>query len=1050
MGGKGLGDGIDEKCRSVAFRRLAFFGHGSARRLRRGGFPGEEFVGLFLIRLIAVGLFCFLLWCPAWWLAGRIQSDSSPAFRGLLAAGLALAGYISFVNLLGRLTANSILAVLVWLGLSLLATLLLLPRLRGPWSLALLASSWRAWLPVLALAVVLGLPQWLYAVSTNFFDEAASSAIHLTAPSQFAEGVFPPRHNAFPDVPIKYHYGFTMLSGTAAWLTGLSPNVSIDAVSTALWLFIFLFVFFWLRELRLDRFPAVWGSITVLLGGGFFWVFYMPRLEAYSGVYKNPPPSQLLHSYHPQGGWLDNVLGLSQIHSLHLRNGDGSLSHLPWGVASQFQQHPVPIGMALTLVACCLFLVWMKRRDFAPGLFLLCVVCFSSLFLAHAVFAASACVSAGLLLLVFWLRKPGRQGFLRGLSFTVGVTALAFLQGGFLRTGSDYGDFSLLTLRDGFGYAAGGFTGFLHWNLAGFGLPLLLALAAFWARSRKGSEWPGDSKALFSFLAVFGVFSYLVPNLFFYSSETSRIELFTEIAKFFFCAHLAFALLSAFAVQYFRRFLHWAPLVPGLLLMAISPVMQSYRAAFPDGGWSWVGFYRSPYELNGPSYQVEMGRALRRLKKSNRDVYFDASADEQRSGYLSEMLIFGGSVFTLTPSRYERTGVGYRLAEGIVAQRYRLNSRAARLAPGSFEAADCSWFYTRSFEDFANAPLIIRSRFEKALDKGYFVSKHQAGPRELYAVEKPTVDLDREIEKYLRPRIIAQTRSDWNSDGTDDLIFYDYLNKKVLIGDVALDLPEWLAESDFVQLFTASFPGDPGVDFLIARMADTDFRLGESIHDVVEINSYSWSYWDSATRFWQPEYQHWQWDEDRPYIADLDGDGFLSHFSYQPQTGQWFVAPYRTINGPFVPAEQLPMPLAGRFLEGSSGDLGLWSLRTGILTLRSIRGGQTASLKWGGRPGDILVPGDYDGDGYDEVAVWQRSNLTWYWRRAPDGPISQATFGSVSGIPLPADYNHDGRLDLAYWEPAAGFIFVSFDQGRSINMKILTPPRSIPAFVNMF
>lgn len=137
-------------------------------------------------------------------------------------------------------------------------------------------------------------------------------------------------------------------------------------------------------------------------------------------------------------------------------------------------------------------------------------------------------------------------------------------------------------------------------------------------------------------------------------------------------------------------------------------------------------------------------------------------------------------------------------------------------------------------------------------------------------------------------------------------------------------------------------------------------------------------------------------------------------------------------------------------MSGSSVDLGLWSLKTGLLSLRSVSSGQSVSFKWRGSPDDILVPADYDGDGYDEVAAWQRSNHTWYWRRAPNGPISEATFGTDTSIPVPWDYNHDGHLDLAYWEPVERKIFVSFNQGKSVDLIVPVPPNSLPAFVNMY
>jgi hypothetical protein len=103
-----------------------------------------------------------------------------------------------------------------------------------------------------------------------------------------------------------------------------------------------------------------------------------------------------------------------------------------------------------------------------------------------------------------------------------------------------------------------------------------------------------------------------------------------------------------------------------------------------------------------------------------------------------------------------------------------------------------------------------------------------------------------------------------------------------------------------------------------------------------------------------------------------------------------------------------------------------------------------------GAPGDILVPGDYDGRGVDDVAVYRRSDSTWHRRDLATGAVTTWTFGSPTGIPVPADYNHDGRLDLAYWEPAAREIRVSFTRGRTVDRVIPVPPDSLPAFVNMY
>jgi hypothetical protein len=54
------------------------------------------------------------------------------------------------------------------------------------------------------------------------------------------------------------------------------------------------------------------------------------------------------------------------------------------------------------------------------------------------------------------------------------------------------------------------------------------------------------------------------------------------------------------------------------------------------------------------------------------------------------------------------------------------------------------------------------------------------------------------------------------------------------------------------------------------------------------------------------------------------------------------------------------------------------------------------------------------------------------------------------GSPLPADYDHDGRLDLAYWEPTAREIRVSLTRGRSVDRTIPVPPDAVPIFVRMY
>jgi hypothetical protein len=182
-----------------------------------------------------------------------------------------------------------------------------------------------------------------HALSGNRWDEMASSAIHITAPNQFSEGVFPPRHNAFPDIVVKYHYGFVLLSGAVRLLTGLSATFSVDVASSALWLFTFIFAFGWLRQLGARKLASFWGSFAILLGGGLSWL-YLTKLRVYEGFKKWPSENALAHSYDSGMSWWDNAIAVFGNQNVHLANKAGELFPLPFDISVHYQQHAVATG----------------------------------------------------------------------------------------------------------------------------------------------------------------------------------------------------------------------------------------------------------------------------------------------------------------------------------------------------------------------------------------------------------------------------------------------------------------------------------------------------------------------------------------------------------------------------------------------------------------------------------------------------------------------------------------------------------------------------------
>lgn len=90
---------------------------------------------------------------------------------------------------------------------------------------------------------------------------------------------------------------------------------------------------------------------------------------------------------------------------------------------------------------------------------------------------------------------------------------------------------------------------------------------------------------------------------------------------------------------------------------------------------------------------------------------------------------------------------------------------------------------------------------------------------------------------------------------------------------------------------------------------------------------------------------------------------------------------------------------------------------------RSSDGGSTYQV-FGNFTTDYILPGDYDGDGKYDFAVARTgatatAPLVWWILNSSNGSIRVQTFGISSDLPGQGDYDGDARTDIAVYRPGA-------------------------------
>ncbi|HJZ77433.1 MAG TPA: VCBS repeat-containing protein [Vicinamibacterales bacterium] len=236
---------------------------------------------------------------------------------------------------------------------------------------------------------------------------------------------------------------------------------------------------------------------------------------------------------------------------------------------------------------------------------------------------------------------------------------------------------------------------------------------------------------------------------------------------------------------------------------------------------------------------------------------------------------------------------------------------------------------------------------------------------------------------------------------------------------------EWLATSD---------SGAPMVDQQWGMVGDIPvpgFYDGDGIADFAIFRPSTGEWW-IKTSMGGDTVQVWGGVGDVPVQADYDNDGITDIAFWRPSTGTWHIlqssAGYRS--------QQLgiagDVPVPGDYDGDGKIDLAVWrpgsdrrtpagapSSPSGMWYVINSSTGAVTQQQWG-TPGDIPVPADYDGDGKTDFAVWRPSSGTWFVINSGNGVATSQQWGTSGDVPVPGQWDGDGRADLAVWRPSSG------------------------------
>ncbi|HEY8561340.1 MAG TPA: Calx-beta domain-containing protein [Pyrinomonadaceae bacterium] len=167
-------------------------------------------------------------------------------------------------------------------------------------------------------------------------------------------------------------------------------------------------------------------------------------------------------------------------------------------------------------------------------------------------------------------------------------------------------------------------------------------------------------------------------------------------------------------------------------------------------------------------------------------------------------------------------------------------------------------------------------------------------------------------------------------------------------------------------------------------------------------------------------------DEDRTYTSDFDRDWYSDLGIFRPgEIGGWYIV-QSSSSEPNILAfgTNADRPVPGDYDGDGKTDVAVYRASEGVWYIINSSDASVQITTWGGA-GDKPVQGDYDGDGKTDIAIYRPSTGEWWITRSAGGGAFTVTFGVSTDRPVQGDYDGDFKTDVAVYRDGTWYMLLS-------------------------